>query len=385
MPAHPLALLFDQVDDVTNEIARREAEGTAHRATVDDEIAVYHPKQLDLVVDDVITETATAKTFRLRRADGELVPPFQAGQYISLRVQVGGVHTSRAFSVSSSPTVRHYYDLTIRRVPGGRISNHLLDEVAPGDRLASGGPIGGFHHDPLFHGDELVFLAGGSGVAPFMSMIREIVDRGLPRTVHLVYGSRRTDDIIFRAELDEIARTQPAITVDHVISEPDADWTGPKGFLSAKVIKSLTGPLRGRMTYVCGPPAMYAYQLQQLAKMKHPRRRVRLEANGIALPPGKAPDWPEDVDPTAEVTVAVRGRGEFRTPRNRPLLDALEDNGFQPPEASCRSGECSLCRVRVVSGSVFNAAEARIRMSDHDFGFTHSCAAFPVTDVELDY
>ncbi len=384
MPAHPLAHLFDQVDDVIAEIARREDELPEHRATLDEEVAVYHPKLLDLVVDDVITETATTKTFRLRRADGELLPPFQAGQYINLRVEVNGVRTSRAFSISSSPTVRHHYDLTIRGVAGGRVSNHLLFAVNPGDRLESGGPIGAFHHNPLFHGDDLVFLAGGSGVAPAMSMIREIVDRGLPRTMHLVYGSRHADDIIFRAELDEIARTHPTITVDHVISEPDATWTGPTGFLTAEVVGSLTGPLRGRMTYVCGPPAMYAFQLQQLDQMEHPRQRVRLEANGIALPPGADPDWPADVDPTAEVTIAVRGRGEFRSPRNRPMLDALEDNGFQP-EASCRSGECSLCRVRVVSGSVFTAAEAKVRISDRNFGFTHSCAAYPVTDVEVDF
>ncbi|NIL56343.1 FAD-binding oxidoreductase [Salinispora arenicola] len=384
MPTHPLARFFDRVDDVTAEIARREAGGVAHPAAVDDEVAVCHPKQLDLVVDEVITETATTKTFRLRRATGELLPPFQAGQYISLRLQIEGVRTSRAFSVSSSPTERRHYDLTVRRVPGGRVSNHLLDAVAPGDRLVSSGPIGTFQHNPLFHGEDLVFLAGGSGVAPAMSMIREVVDRGLPRTLHLVYGSRRADDIIFRAELDQVARDCPEITVDHVISEPDADWSGPTGFLSAAVVERLAGPLRGRMTYVCGPPAMYAYQLRQLDRVGHPRRRVRLEANGIALPAGEDRDWPADVDPTVEVTVAVRGRGAFRTPRSRPLLDALEDNGFQP-EASCRSGECSMCRVRVVRGGVFTAAEARLRMSDRDFGFTHSCAAYPVTDVEVDF
>lgn len=384
MPAHPLAHLFDQADDVIAEIARREGEFPEHRATLEEEVAVYHPKVIDLVVDDVITETATTKTLRLRRADGELLPPFQAGQYINLRVEINGVHTSRAFSISSSPAVRHHYDLTVRGVAGGRVSNHLLFAVNPGDRLVSSGPIGAFHHNPLFHGDDVVFLAGGSGVAPAMSMIRDIVDRGLQRRLHLVYGSRRADDIIFRNELDEITRAHPQITVDHVISEPDGDWTGATGFLTAEVVESLTGPLRGRMTYVCGPPAMYAFQLQQLEVMNHPRHRVRLEANGIAQPPGVDPDWPADVDPSAEVTIAVRGRGTFRMPRNRPLLDALEDNGFSP-EASCRSGECSLCRVRVVSGSVFTAAEARLRMSDRDFGFTHSCAAYPVTDVEVDF
>jgi ferredoxin-NADP reductase len=384
MPAHPLASLFDQVDEVNATIARRESTGAEHRATVDEEIAVFHPKLLDLRVAEVIDETATTKTFRLRRSDGEPLPPFVAGQYISLRVRIGDVQTSRPFSIASSPTEREYWDLTVRRIPGGRISNHMLDTFAVGDRYASGGPIGSFFHDPLFHGDDLVFLAGGSGVAPAMSMIREMAARGIQRRMHLLYGSRLVDDVIFRDELNGIAANHANIRVDHVISEPDESWTGPTGFLSAEMIEALAGPLNGRMTYVCGPPAMYAYQLAQLERLGHPRRRVRLEANGIALPPGRDPRWPSDVDPTGEVTVTIRGKGEIRVPRNRPLLDTLEDNGYQP-EASCRSGECSLCRVRVVKGEVFNAAESKLRMSDPRFGFTHSCAAYPVTDVELDF
>ncbi len=384
MPAHPLAYLFDQVDQINAEIARREAAGSPHASAVDEEVAVYHPRLLDLTVAEVVTETATTKTLRLRRTDGGALPPFSAGQYISLRVRVGGVLTNRPFSISSSPVERGHYDLTVRRVPGGRVSNHLLDHVAAGDRFSSGGPIGAFYHDPLYHGDDVVFLAGGSGVAPALSMIRDIVDRDLPRRLHLVYGSRRTDDVIFHAELDAIARAHPNIRVDHVVSEPGPDWTGPVGYLSAEVVGALTGPLNGRMTYVCGPPAMYGYLLGQLALLGHPRRRVRLEANGVALPPERDPRWPGGVDPTGEVTVRVRGRGELRTARNRPLLEALEDGGYTP-EASCRSGECSLCRVRVVSGEVFTAEESRPRMSDSQFGFTHSCVAYPVTDLEVDF
>jgi ferredoxin len=77
------------------------------------------------------------------------------------------------------------------------------------------------------------------------------------------------------------------------------------------------------------------------------------------------------------VTVTISGGASFRTPRNRPLLEALEDRGAQP-EAACRSGERSLCRVRVVSGETFNAQQARLRMSDAQFGYVHSLRRRPV-------
>ncbi|MET8954111.1 FAD-binding oxidoreductase [Streptomyces sp. NPDC004533] len=381
---NPLAHLFEGADEVVAEIERRGAAGADHPADAREEITPYHPKVLDLTVAEVVEETVTTKTFRMRRPDGQPLPPFLAGQYISLHVRVGDVLTSRALSISSSPSVLDHYDLTVRRLRGGRVSNHLIDTVRPGDRFTSGGPIGTFYHDPLFHGDDVVFLAGGSGVAPAMSMIRDIVDHGLSRRMTLVYGSRHADDIIFRDELDAVVRDHPDITVHHVISDPGTDWTGEVGPLDAELISRLVGPLAGRMTYLCGPPGKYAYLVRQLEVLGHPRRRIRLEANSVALPPPADPRWPAGLSPEEEVTVTVRGRGSISVPRGRPLLDALEDNGLRP-EASCRSGECALCRVRVCSGEVFHAEEARLRASDREFGFAHCCVAYPLTDVEIDF
>ncbi|MCG6495237.1 FAD-binding oxidoreductase [Kitasatospora sp. A2-31] len=385
MPAHPLAELFAGALDIMTEIDRRAEEGVDHGAAGDVQRLVdrYHPSGLDLVVAEVITETATAKTFRLRRADGADLPPFQAGQYVTLDATVGGTTTSRPFAISSSPASLEAYDLTVRRVPGGRVSNHLIDHLAVGDRVRTSGPLGSFHHNPLFHGEDLVFLAGGSGVAPAMSMIRDIVDHGLARRLHLVYGSRTADDVIFRETLDKLAADHPdRIRVDLVVQRPGADWQGPTGLLTGETITALTGPLVGRMVYVCGPQAMYPYALAELARLGHPRRRVRLEANGAPARPQTQAGWPAERDPEGEVQVTVQGGPSFSTPRGRPLLDALEEHGVRP-EVGCRSGECSLCRVRVVSGEVFDAEEARLRLSDAWSGYTHSCVAYPVTDVEI--
>ncbi|WP_067546338.1 2Fe-2S iron-sulfur cluster-binding protein [Nocardia crassostreae] len=375
---HPLATRFDGAAEILAEIEDRAPDTRDHSAETRATIDAYHPKRLRLNVAEVIDETVSTKTFRMTELSQVALPPFLAGQYVNVFID----GTSRPLAISSSPARLDHYDLTVRRVPGGRISNLLIDEVRPGRELTTTGPMGTFHHNPLFHGDDLVFLAGGSGVAPAVSMIREIVDLGLDRTFHLIYGSRDASDVIFRDELEALAAAHPGIRVDHVIAEPDTDWTGASGFLTAETIESLTGQLNNRTVYVCGPQALYPYALEQLTALGQPRKRIRFEANSAPSDPTVQPHWPGGLDAAAEVTVTVRNTS-FRTPRNRPLLDALEDNGIRP-EAACRSGECSLCRVRVVKGEVHTAAEAKLRPSDDRFGYTHSCVAYPLGDVELD-
>ncbi|MFE5297071.1 FAD-dependent oxidoreductase [Streptomyces sp. NPDC056632] len=377
---HALAPLFDGYEAVRAEIDGRPADTADHAGRTRRLRDVHHPARLTLTVDAVVPETPSTVTLRLRRTDGSDLPPFLAGQYVAVHAD----GTSRPYAISSSPARRDHWDLTVRRVPGGRISNHLADTVRPGDTLTTSGPQGTFHHNPLFHGEDVVFLAGGSGVVPAMSMIRDILDHGLERRFHLLYGSRSAGDILFREELDAIAAHHPRIRVDHVVAapEPDAGWSGATGFLTSALIRTLAGPLDGRMVYVCGPQALYPYALGRLAELGHPRRRIRFEANGAPADPAGRPHWPAGVDPAAEVTVTAAGRS-FRTRRDRPLLDALEDQGIRP-EAGCRSGECSLCRVRVVKGTVHSAEEARPRLSDAPSGYAHSCVAYPLTDVELE-
>ncbi|MFE6751097.1 FAD-binding oxidoreductase [Kitasatospora purpeofusca] len=375
--SHPVAPHFDDHDAVRAELEARPHHATDPAASAA-AVEAHHPRRLRLTVAEIVTETVSTSTFRLRRPDGGDLPPFLAGQYVGVFAD----GTNRPYAIASSPARTDHWDLTVRRVPGGRISNHLIDTLAPGDTLTTTGPTGTFHHNPLFHGEDVVFLAGGSGVVPAMSMVREIADRGLSRRFHLLYGSRSAEDIVFRTELDALAATHPDIHVHHVVQHAPADWTGPTGLLTAALVEALAGPLAGRTVYVCGPQALYPYALRQLADLGHPRRRIRFEANGAPADPTTQPHWPAGTDPATEVDVTARGR-TFRTRRDRPLLDALEDAGIRP-EAACRSGECGLCRVRVVKGHVHTATEARLRLSDERFGYTHSCVAYPITDTELD-
>jgi Na+-transporting NADH:ubiquinone oxidoreductase subunit NqrF len=214
-------------------------------------------------------------------------------------------------------------------------------------------------------------------------MIRDITARGGTSRLHLVYGSRDRSDIIFREELDELARAHDTIEIAHVISEPDPGWDGRTGFITGDLIAELAGPHLHRITYyLCGPPAMYDFCLDALQRLDIARRRVRYEANGPPAEPGRLRGWPGQLDPATTVVVNVDGRGKFEAACGEPLLNSLERAGYQL-EAGCRSGHCSLCRVKILSGAVVSGPEARIRRSDEWTGHTHACTAFPVSDVEV--
>lgn len=190
---------------------------TAEKDTVQRIVSRLHPKRMRLRVMEIIEETPTTKTFRLERTDGPL-PPFRPGQYVNLFVDVDGVLTSRPYSISSAPPLGETeggpftLDLTVRDKPDGFVAPYLLNEIQIGDEVETTGPAGSFYHEPLIDGDELVFLAGGSGVTPFMSVIRDAVRRGgdtPPQQIHLLYGSRMADDVIYGDELVRLAAELP--------------------------------------------------------------------------------------------------------------------------------------------------------------------------------
>ena len=352
------------------------------RGEVGSTVVQLHPKRLALEVAEIIEETPSTRTLRLVAADGQPLPPFQAGQYVNLFVEIDGVHTARPYAMSSSPLQRMHYDLTVKRAQGGFVSHYLLDGVSVGQRLTSSGPMGTFHHNPLFHGDDLVFLAGGSGAAPARSILLNILDRQLPQRLHMVYVNSHVDDVIFAEELRELAARHANFTLSEVISRPPAGYAGHSGRLTLETLRALLGEVGERMFYICGPTPFNDSCVALLGELGVARRRIRVEANGAPKTPHEQAGWPAGVAREHEVQVTVRGRGSFRSQVGEPLLNALERNGYFV-ENACRSGECSLCRVKLVAGNVFNPQEAHLRQSDSDFGWIYACVAFPTGDIEI--
>jgi ferredoxin-NADP reductase len=331
-----------------------------------------HPARLSLRVNHIEEETPSTKTFRMVPAAGVL-PPFQAGQYVSLQVEVGGILTNRPFSIASSPSQSGYYDLTVKRVPGGLVSNYLLDTLQEGDHLTSSAPDGCFVYNPLLHGQRLVFIAGGSGITPFMSMIRDGSDRGQDRHITLIYGNRSEDDIIYHEELTALAARLTHFIYVPVIEQPGTGYTGEKGFITGDLIERAAGDLKGAMFYLCGPSGMYDFCLAELQARNISPRRIRREMFGPPVHVSQCPGWPADIGEDQSFAVSIVDGPTISARAGTPLLTTFEQSrsgttlpvpfrGMQPVPGTRHEGSGlparrgSLCATRISSRATCTAA-----------------------------
>ena len=372
---------YQDVIDSKTSLEKSGSDFTENKWAVANTIAKLHPKRLQLKVVEIIQDTPTTKTLRFESMSQEL-PPFQAGQYINLFVNIKGVETARPYAISSAPQTRGHYDLTIKRVEPGYVTHYLLDDVKVGDTFSSTSPMGSFYYNPLFHGTDLVFLAGGSGIAPALSIINDIATREGDFKFHLVYASSYENDVIFDEEIKVLNEKYDFLTVSKVISRPTEGYKGLTGHLNAKFLTQLLGKMTDKMYYICGPTNFHNFCEDQLASLNVKSRRVRIECNGPPKNPENLKGWPAGLIASDEVTVTIKGKGSFKARVDEPLLNSMERNGYST-ENACRSGECSLCRVKILKGSVLNPPEAHLRETDEEYGWTHSCVAFPVEDIEI--
>lgn len=352
-----------------------------------------HPPRLDLVIAAVAQETPSTRTYRLvpdPDAATTTLPYFRAGQYLSLKAAVGDIRITRAYTISSAPDEalnNGFYEITMRRGEGGFLTEYAWRHWQTGTKLVSSAPCGEFYYERLRDMPDILALAGGSGVTPFRSMIKDIIANNLPMRLTLLYGTRRPDDIIFGEELADLARQAPdRIAVHLVCSEPDEGWSGPAGFLTAECIRGFAGDLHGKTVFICGPPRMYALLEQELRTFNLPHKRIRREVMGAVEDIAACPGYPADAaGETFTLTVRLPGKS-VRIPAQaaETVLVAMERAKLAPPSL-CRSGACGYCRSRLMGGTVYVSPENDGRRSaDPDYGYFHPCASYPVSDLEIE-
>ncbi len=340
----------------------------------------YHPKKLSLKVVDIIVQNSIAKTFRFVSTEGAL-PIFEAGQYINIFTKIDNVLTSRPYSISSSPKQRSYIEITVAKIPDGFVSDYFLDNVKVGDEFEANGPAGNLRYNPVFHKKKSVFLAGGSGITPFVSMTREILETGLDRDIVLIYGSRKKELAIFHDELEELSKKHSNFSYNLVLSD-EKDKAYKAGFIDDACIKEIVGNVADCSYYLCGPNIMTEFCTKALATLGIKESQVRHEVFGTRRDIENEAGWPSSVDASVTFKVDVAGK-TIDAKANESLLTSLERNGILV-KVCCRSGECSYCRARLVSGEVFMPKGVLLRLADEKFGYIHTCKAYPISDVKLE-
>jgi ferredoxin-NADP reductase len=224
---------------------------------------------------DVVSETPRVKTIVF---DVPAWPGHRAGQHVDVRLTAeDGYQAQRSYSIASAPGDR--LAITVQRLADGEVSPYLVDELRPGDEIELRGPIGGYFVWDVEHGGPLLLVAGGSGVVPLRAMLRHRLRSESDVPVRLLYSSRRIDDVIYRAELDEPA---PGIDVVHTLTrEQPPGWAGHLGRVDAALLQEVAWPPHADpLAFVCGPTSFVETVAGGLVSLGYPPARVKTERFG---------------------------------------------------------------------------------------------------------
>ncbi|KUI38986.1 ferredoxin [Mycobacterium sp. IS-1496] len=292
---------------------------------------------------------------------------YRAGQFLTLRVKVAGDDHRRCYSMSSSPHNGEELRITVKRDPGGLVSNYLNDTAAAGVEIHALPPEGRF---VLSESDrDIVAFAGGSGITPIFSLIGSALV-GTDRHITLFYANRSRDSVIFGESLDALAEAHPdrlAVT-QHFDEE--------SGVVQAAAIEALIGTGRDADYYICGPAPFMDTVEGTLLNGGVSRDRLHLERFQVAAVPSDAVNATEQ---TEEVVIEL-DRKTVKAPyrAGNTLLQTARVAGLRAP-SSCETGSCGTCMARIESGSARMLNNDALDDDEVAEGWVLTCQSLPTS------
>ena len=352
----------------------------------------FHP----LEIRDVVREThdCISVSFKVPEALGETFA-YRAGQYVTLRAEVGDRELRRSYSLCSAP---HENELrvAIKRVDGGMFSQwaHML--LRPGDSIDVLPPDGHFVYESQpDRARHILLLAAGSGITPVFSILKTALETEANSRVTLVFGNRRVKDIIFREQIEDLrdrhlARFQLIHSLSGEVQEAPIANGRIDGAKIASLIPGLINPNTLDEVFICGPGAMIEAAAKACVETGVLAERIHKEIFGVPGAVAREESRANDAssgDDVARVSVIADGiERELRVAfKGDSVLDVVLASGIDVPYA-CKAGVCCTCRAQVLDGEVRMDANYTLEQHEVDRGFVLTCQAHPVSDtVRLSY
>lgn len=300
-----------------------------------------HPGNIEVVVKKIIVEDKDTKTFQFSSTKNTKMPFFRAGQYISIATEINKTMIARPYSISSSPydaTRRKFIAVTVKRVKDGFFSNFMLDKVKVGHKFIISSPEGDFYHDSIRDANHIIGIAGGSGITPFLSMAKAIVEGSEDFKLTILNGNRKKENVIFYNELKELeSKSNGKVKVINVLSEQKLSGF-EHGFINLNIIKKYMQD--DTSIFMCGPKPMYKYVIKEIIPLKLKRRRIRIEASNQI---GSPKNYQGYNNKKKEFKIKVNFYGKhFIIPAlaEDTILVSLQKARIAA-QSKCLSGECS--------------------------------------------
>ncbi|GAA2121682.1 ferredoxin--NADP reductase [Actinomadura napierensis] len=312
----------------------------------------FHPVRITRVID----ETADARTYAL-----DAPFPYRAGQFLTFKA-CGAL---RSYSMSSSPDTDAELRTTVKRVPGGLVSNWMLDNLEPGDLVEVTRPAGAFCLRET--SAPLVAFCGGSGITPIASLVKSALAT-TDRRVRVLAADRDAGSAIFRDELADLAGRHPGRF------EIERHLDAESGFVTADRVRGFTGADQDADFYVCGPAPFMDLVERSLLSLGVEEGRIFIERFAAA---DEEPAGPEK---EGTVTIVLSGKRKTIPQRaGETLLQSARRAGLTPP-FSCEAGNCATCMAQVTDGEAKMRVNNALEEDEVAEGWVLTCQGEPATE-----
>ncbi|MGG2474282.1 2Fe-2S iron-sulfur cluster-binding protein, partial [Rhizobium sp. BR5] len=346
-----------------------------------DEMKPWSDKLQLLECISVTPETPDVMTFLFRSEDQNWFR-YLPGQFVTLELPVGAEPLYRTYTLSSSPSRPYALSVTVKAQANSIGTRWMFDNLKPGMKIRALGPLGDFSY--VRHpGDKYLFISAGSGVTPMMSMVRDMSDRAPQSDIAFINCSRSPSDIVFRHELEYLARFMPNLSLGFIVEKCGRTdlWSGLKGMVDKAKIALLTPDFMERTVFCCGPEPFMAAVRSMLDASGFDMSRYHQESFAPAAPVavGESVLTGADGEALSMVGFTLSGK-EVPCQPGQTVLMTARAAGVRIG-AACESGICGTCRVLKLSGEVEMNHNGGILDEEIEEGYILACCSRPLTDV----
>lgn len=341
-----------------------------------------HPLKQNVIINNIIDYGHDYKVFEFK-GDNCNLAFFRAGQYVTVNINIDGVNISRPYSICSSPKEaleQNIYRVGVKYVENGFFSKYLFEKAKIGDKCWLSGPEGEFYYDDLRDRKNVLAVAGGVGITPFISFIKDIIENNLDINFTLLFSAKTKNDLLFFDDLMQFNKHEKINVVCYTTREKNDDCINKR--IDFDEFKR---HYNNHTIFICGNKPLCNAILEFAEDMKIERKLIRYETNEVVKLTNESDYVNVGNKNTYKIKVNIFDKiYEINAKADESILVSLQKAKIHT-QSKCLSGKCAWCRIRLISGKVFvpKSLDHR-RIADANNNIYHSCVTYPVSDLEIE-
>jgi len=322
-----------------------------------------------------IDQTSDASTFEFEHLDQRPFQ-FQAGQFLTFEINYYNNMLYRAYSICSSPQSPNSITIAIKRVPGGKVSNYLLDNLQAGIALPAMAPAGKFTLEANKTTSNLLLMSAGSGITPCLAIARALIDTQADVNIHFIHSARKSDEVIMASLLQELAEKHANFQLSLILESNDTP-SHFSGRIDNDIFTQLVPDNTEHTIFICGP-SLYMQSVEKIALDNNFDMDYFHKESFV--PEAKEGEVTLS-DINHQITVPALNK-QFMANDQQTLLDAMHAADIKVPY-SCKSGICGACKCKV-SGEVVSSSTEALTSEQVEQGYVLTCSAKANSDLIIE-